>query len=135
MRKESEHDSMPKVLPPEKSGGGSTASDRRCALRHALHARAIFAWDDASGERRESRGHTRDVGQKGAFVLTEQCPPRGACVSLSIFLPVVGPETRVMRMEVEARVLRSDARSDQTNGTARPSGFAVSHQRVNLFSS
>jgi hypothetical protein len=133
MPRDAEHTSTLKVPQREKNGGGSNASDRRSALRHALHARAVFAWDDANGERRESRGHTRDVGQRGAFVLTEQCPPRGACVSLSIFLPVVGPETRVMRMEVEARVLRSEATAEK--GTIGPSGFAVSHQRVNLFSS
>ncbi|HEY0704941.1 MAG TPA: hypothetical protein VGD60_19415 [Candidatus Acidoferrales bacterium] len=134
MRNESEHGGAIKVPQPERLSQGAKANERRCALRHALHARAVFAWDDASGERRESRGHTRDVGQKGAFVLSELCPPRGACVSLSIFLPVVGPETRVMRMEVEAKVLRSDA-APGTQGAIRPSGFAVSHQRVNLFSS
>src|ERR1700722_11901899 len=135
MSKDSELGSTLRVSQSEKPTVGSKANDRRSALRHALHARAIFAWEDASGERRESRGHTRDLGQRGAFVLTEQCPPRGACVSLSIFLPVVGPETRIMRMEVEAQVLRINAKSDNAKGTPDPSGFAVCHQRVNLFSS
>jgi hypothetical protein len=135
MHKESQHAGMSKVPPQEKAASGSKAADRRCALRHALHARAIFAWNDASGQRRESRGHTRDVGQRGAFVVTEQCPPLGASVSLSIFLPVIGPETRVMRMEAESQVLRSEAISGNSNGVPSGSGFAVSHERVHLFSS
>jgi hypothetical protein len=135
MQKEQQHNGASKVPQAEKSAGGSKANDRRSALRHALHVRAVFAWDDSSGQRRESRGYTRDVGQRGAFVMTEQCPPLGASVSLSIFLPVVGPETRVMRMEAEARVLRSDAKLGNLEGTPDGSGFAVCHQRVNLFSS
>jgi hypothetical protein len=116
----------------------SESSERRVALRYALHARVVFAWDDASGQRRESRGHTRDVGQKGAFVLAPDGPARGTPVSLSIFLPVTGAEKRVLRLEVEGRVLRSAvsaANPDNPSGPATLVGFAVSHQRVNLFSS
>jgi hypothetical protein len=118
-------------------GVANESSERRLALRYALHARVVFAWDDAAGLRHESRGHTRDVGQKGAFVLAPECPARGTPVSLSIFLPVMGTETRVLRLEVEGRVLRSgsSANPDSSSGSAPLAGFAVSHQRLNLFSS
>jgi hypothetical protein len=135
MNKDIQHAGPTKVPLPEKATGGSKTADRRCALRHGLHARAIFAWDDANGQRRESRGHTRDVGQRGAFVLAEQCPPLGTTVSLSIFLPVTGAETRVMRMEAEARVVRSEGKASSSSGAPGACGFAVSQQRVHLFSS
>jgi hypothetical protein len=139
MRKEPEHRNLENVPQPRVFlGVAGGSSERRVALRYALHARVVFAWDDAAGLRRESRGHTRDVGQKGAFVLAPDCPPRGTPVSLSIFLPVVGAETKVLRLEVEGRVLRSGIGSvtpDSSAGPATLVGFAVSHQRVNLFSS
>jgi hypothetical protein len=139
MRKESEHRNPTKANQPQVFlGVASESSERRVALRYALHARVIFAWDDASGRRRESRGHTRDVGQRGAFVLAPECPARGETVSLSIFLPVIGAETKVLRLEVEGRVLRSSSGPvtlESPTNSVGLAGFAVSHQRVNLFSS
>jgi hypothetical protein len=90
----------------------------------------IFAWQDAGGARRENRGHTRDVGQKGAFIIANECPPQGTPVSLSIFLPGAAAEAPLLRMEAEGRVLRAEYVAE----TAEGPGFAVSHQRVNLFS-
>ena len=119
------------------SAAATQAGERRLALRYALHARVVFAWDDSKGQKRESRGHTRDLGQKGAFVIAQECPARDARVSLSIFLPVTGSEQRVLRLEVEGRVLRSGVGSGSGDAGEPPVpiGFAVCHQRVNLFSS
>lgn len=139
MRKELEHsgpESASHQAPFSKAE--SKNAERRISLRYALHARVVFAWDDGAGQRRESRGHTRDVGQRGAFIIAPEGPARDASVSLSIFLPVMGAEARVVRLEVEGRVLRSgasSASSNRGNGPADLMGFAVSHQRVNLFSS
>ena len=33
-------------------------------MRYALHARVVFAWDDAKGEKHESRGHTRTCAKR-----------------------------------------------------------------------
>jgi hypothetical protein len=136
MRKELEHESASHQ--PSFSNAARKNAERRISLRYALHARVVFAWDDGTGQRRESRGHTRDVGQRGAFIVAPEGPTRDASVSLSIFLPVMGAEARVVRLEVEGRVLRSGASSLSSNGANGPAdlmGFAVSHQRVNLFSS
>jgi hypothetical protein len=104
--------------------------EKRGALRYALRASVIFAWEDAGGARRENRGHTRDVGQKGAFIIASECPPKGTPISLSIFLPGAAAETPVLRMEAQGRVLRAERLAESAEGP----GFAVSHQRVNLFS-
>jgi hypothetical protein len=138
MRKPDEHETTPRGSQSQMRCNAVREQDeRRVALRYALHARVVFAWDDAKGEKRESRGHTRDLGQKGAFVLAQECPARDTAISLSIFLPVTGTEKRVLRLEVEGRVLRSGAAGggNGVNQATAPIGFAVSHQRVNLFSS
>jgi hypothetical protein len=138
MRKELERSgSQSAPHQPSFSNATSQNEERRVSLRYALHARVVFAWDDGTGQRRESRGHTRDVGQRGAFIIAPEGPARDACVSLSIFLPVMGAEARVVRLEVEGRVLRSGNGLASSHGSSAPAlvGFAVSHQRVNLFSS
>lgn len=142
MRENQKHGDPEKVSRPQIFLGlKDESNERRVTLRYALRARVVFAWDDAGGTRHESRGHTRDVGQKGTFVLAEECPARGASVSLSIFLPVMGTESRVLRLEVAGHVLRSGKGAVQAqdegslNESVAAAGFAVSHQRVDLFSS
>jgi hypothetical protein len=137
MRKEYEYSPAERVSQAQICHGAlHDSGERRVALRYALHARVVFAWDDAKGEKHESRGHTRDLGQKGAFVFAKECPERDTAISLSIFLPVTGSEKRVLRLEVEGRVLRSGVPGAGANVNGPASlGFAVSHQRVNLFSS
>jgi hypothetical protein len=115
---------------PQRIGASSAILEKRGALRYALRASVIFAWKDAAGARRENRGHTRDVGQKGAFIIASECPPKGTPVSLSIFLSGAAAETPMLRMEAEGRVLRAENFTETSEGP----GFAVSHQRVNLFS-
>jgi|SRR5271156_1426087 len=136
MRRDQQHGNSERAAQPRVFlNATNESSERRVSLRYALHARVIFAWDDAKGQRRESRGHTRDVGQKGAFVFAQECPARGTPVSLSIFLPVMGAETKVLRLEVEGRVLRCGSGSGSANGATEPNGFAVGHHQINLFSS
>jgi hypothetical protein len=104
--------------------------ERRLSLRYPLRVEAIFAWDDEMGQHRERHGHTRDVGRKGAFIFATECPPSGAVVALSVFLPASSRETGTMRIEAQGRVVRAEAEV----GAAAGGGFAVSHQSVNLFS-
>ena len=114
------------------SSAAGTAMERRVSLRYPLRAEAIFAWDDETGQHRERHGHTRDVGRKGAFVFAAECPPRGAVVALSVFLPASSGESGTMRIEAQGCVVRAEAEGD---GVATAGvGFAVSHQSVNLFS-
>ena len=104
-------------------------TDRRSGLRYALHARVVFGWRDAGGQQRESRGHTRDVAQKGTFIVALECPPKGAAVKLSIFLPVTAGEKKMVRMDADGSVMRAE----RPVGQPYLNGFAVSHARMNLF--
>lgn len=103
--------------------------DRRGGIRYALHARVVFGWQDAGGNRKESRGHTRDVAQKGTYIVATECPPKGTAVSLTIFLPVNTAEKRTLRMDADGSVMRAE----RPAGAPFLNGFAVSHRRMNLF--
>jgi hypothetical protein len=103
--------------------------DRRGGIRYALHARVVFGWKDAAGQQKESRGHTRDVAQKGTFIVAPECPPKGTAVTLSIFLPVTAGEKRMLRMDADGSVIRAE----RPAGQPFLNGFAVSHRRMNLF--
>lgn len=103
--------------------------DRRSGHRYALHARVVYEWRDAAGNQKESRGHTRDVAQKGTFIVALECPPRGADVKLSIFLPVTAGEKKMLRMDADGSVMRAE----RPVGQPYLNGFAVSHARMNLF--
>jgi hypothetical protein len=123
---------MPAQSPHTVTPSGSiprSPQDRRGGLRYALHARVVFGWQDASGNRKESRGHTRDVAQKGTYIVATDCPPKGAVVSLSIFLPINAGDKRILRMDADGSVMRAE----RPAGQPFLNGFAVSHRRMNLF--
>ena len=104
----------------------SAGVNTRNAVRYSLSARTVFTWRDASGNLQESRGITRNVSQKGAYILAPRCPASGSPLSMSIFLPPLGSETRTLCIETEGQVVRTDA---EVEGSV---GFAVSSHRVNL---
>ena len=112
------------------SSGPSAGMERRSSLRYPLRAEVVFAWDDEFGQHRERRGHTRDVGRMGAYIFASECPANGTRVALSVFLPASKGETGTLRIEAQGRVVRAEAAGEADAGA----GFAVSHQRVNLFS-
>ena len=101
-------------------------TDARNAVRYNLQARTTFRWEDSSGRSRELQGLTRDVSQKGAYLVAPECPPRGASVIMNIFLPPLAGETRLLSIEAQGRVLRTE----KTAGGHM--GFAVASDRVNL---
>jgi hypothetical protein len=116
------------------SSGPSAGMERRSSLRYPLRAEAVFAWDDELGQRRERRGHTRDVGRMGAYIFASDCPANGTRVALSVFLPASRGETGTLRIEAHGCVVRAEAASEGDAVAGAGAGFAVSHQRVNLFS-
>lgn len=104
----------------------SEGVNMRSAVRYSLSARAVFTWRDSSGNLQESSGITRNVSQKGAYILAARYPASGSPLSMSIFLPPLGSETRTLCIETEGQVVRTDA---AVEGSV---GFAVSSHRVNL---
>ncbi|MGH9681610.1 MAG: PilZ domain-containing protein [Candidatus Acidiferrales bacterium] len=104
----------------------SEGINSRSVVRYSLSARAVFTWRDSSGNLQESRGVTRNVSPKGAYIFAPRCPANGSPLSISIFLPPMGSESRTLCIETEGRVVRTDT---VTEGSV---GFAVSSHRVNL---
>jgi len=104
------------------------ATNFRAAVRYKLHAGVVFHWLDTGGLSRESRGFTRDVSPKGAFVFASDCPPRGTLVEMIIDLPALTGEPRTLCIKADGCILRVDS----AGVTGRSSGFAVACQRVTL---
>jgi PilZ domain len=61
--------------------------DRRHHQRYELQATARFSWKDAAGARFEGQGLTRDISEKGVFILTPHVPPSGTTVRLEVRAP------------------------------------------------
>ena len=114
------------------SSGPNVGMERRSSLRYPLRAEAVFAWDDELGQhRRHSRPHA-GCGARGCVrFCVEECPANGTRVALSVFLPAAKGEG-TLRIEAHGCVIRAEAAGDGDAGAG--AGFAVSHQRVNLFS-
>jgi len=106
------------------------ALDVRATVRYMLHARVVFHWNDNEGYQKVGRGHTRDISQKGAYIVSPERPPNGAQVSLNIYLPALAGDTRLLSLETQGQVLRVDS----SNEAADPAGFgfAVSNHQVTL---
>jgi len=119
---------LPEAATQSRKSSATTANEHRSTVRYSLHAPVSFSWIDERGARLEAYGCTRDLGPKGTYVIASQCPPRGASVSMNIFLPVRSGTCSVQRVGVEGQVLKVDT----ADGRGRCSGFAVRHERVVL---
>jgi len=102
----------------------------RVAVRYALHARVVFQWSAEDGAHRVGRGRTRDISQKGAYIVAPESPPSGTRVAMSIYLPALGGEARVLRVDAEGRVTRVEPHQETESGIT--SGFAVANHEVTL---
>lgn len=104
----------------------------RATLRYALHTEVEFFWISADGGSKDGRGETRDISQKGAYVVASTYPPKGAAVKISISLPPALDTGKSLRMEAKGHVVRVDS-GHEPRGTFR-CGFAVSNEEVRLCS-
>jgi hypothetical protein len=111
---------------------GSVAPDVRTTVRYALHTDVEFSWTGSDGASKDGRGETRDVSQKGAYVVASSYPPKGAAVRVIISLPAALGTGKPLRMEANARVVRVDPAPGPRNTGA--CGFAVSNEQVILCS-
>ena len=99
-------------------------------VRHLLHARVIFRWNDDHGSNRAGRGLTRNISQNGAYVVSPEHPPIGSHISMSIYLPLLQRDMRVLSIEAQGQVLRVDIEPQLEDSAG--SGFAVSNHQVIL---
>ena len=109
--------------------------DARRTIRYMLHARVVFHWTDTEGSQKVGRGHTRNLSQKGAYVVSLEHPPTGAHVSLTIYLPALGVETRLLSLTAQGHVTRVDSNLLEKQEGKTGFGFAVSNHQVMLCTS
>lgn len=99
-------------------------------VRHLLHARVIFHWNDDEGSQRAGRGQTRNISRNGAYVVSPEHPPKGAQISMIIYLPPLPGDTRMHSIEAQGQVLRVEPKPQAEDSAG--CGFAVSNHRVIL---
>jgi hypothetical protein len=91
-------------------------SERRGSARYSLWLPVIFQWDDDASY--SHGGFTRNVSTAGVFVVSSQCPPLNAQVSMQVVVPA--PRHRgTVKLECVGKVTRVE-------GTPECGGFAVS---------
>jgi hypothetical protein len=105
----------------------SLIKDPRKAVRYALRTEVVFSWSDKGGPRRKSRGVTRDISPKGAYVIAVSGPPLGAPLTMSFYLPTLRGESQGVQVQAQSRVLRVDS-----GAAGRCIGFAVVNERTKL---
>jgi hypothetical protein len=105
----------------------SLTEDPRRAVRYALRTAVVFSWSDKGGPSRKSRGCTRDISPKGAYVIAVSSPPVGASLTMSFYLPTLKGESQAIQVQAQSRVLRIDSGVE-----GRCIGFSVVNERTKL---
>lgn len=93
---------------------------RRNSIRYPLEAPVVFRWKGDNGVFQQNEGWSRDVSERGVFVVAASCPPACADIELRIDFAAVPAVMRGMQMEVDGRVLRVEPGTSERKG-----GFAV----------
>ena len=94
--------------------------DRRQHIRFALRAPVSFFSQERGGVRLEGNGFTRDVSERGVFVLSDTQVPLGEAIQLEIVVYSPGT-TSVVHMSAKGRLLRVE----HSSGTEHMGGFAA----------
>lgn len=79
--------------------------ESRRAPRYPVEAPVSFRWSE-EGRSRDGEGWTRDISENGVFVYSACCPPPGAHTQLEVVLPPLGGEGRIIKIRMDAAVLR-----------------------------
>lgn len=101
--------------------------ETRKGIRFPLEAPVVFWWVD-SGITKRGEGRTRDISERGAFVLASTCPPRGTQTGFKIFLPALPGSEQKTTLEAEGQVLRVE----QAQEPKELEGFAILAQHIIL---
>jgi len=80
--------------------------EARRQMRYPLRAPIAFEWIGRDGMLHEGKGHSRDLSERGAYVLTRTSPSVGATIHLVIRFPQSEQDNRARRIEMEGRVVR-----------------------------
>ena len=102
--------------------------ESRRDIRFPVEARIIYKWVDESGGNREGEVRTLNISERGAFVSSQEHPPRGTTVHLKIFLARIPITPSRVTILMDATVIRIDeGQLGQSQG-----GFAVEGQATQL---
>lgn len=92
--------------------------DRRSRKRFDLRAPVEYFWTDSAQLQRRGQGTTRDVSERGIFILTEASPPVGAAVRFEVSFPF-GDDSQI-QLKAQGHVTRVE-----TSGEIPEYGFAT----------
>lgn len=92
--------------------------DRRVRPRFDLTAPVKYSWKDLAGNR-HGTGFTRDVSERGIFIVTDTLPPMGATVHFEVSFPF--RDESQIQMRAQGRIVRLESE----NSTATQRGFAT----------
>jgi len=81
--------------------------DLRKATRYPLNAPVFYWWESADGTLQEAQGVTRDISDRGVFIVTRHLPPAGVRIEMDVHLPSVSSAARSAQLRGEGTVLRS----------------------------
>ena len=92
--------------------------DRRLRTRFDLTAPVTYSWKERRGVRRTGRGATRDVSERGLFVLSDSCPPVGTVIQFEVSFSF--RDNSEIRMKAKGKVVRvqADGNGDGVRGFA-----------------
>lgn len=113
-----------RLLVPKAANVAKTAihlRESRKTIRFPLEAWVAFSWKDDNGMEQRAKGRSRDISERGVFVLANDCPPVGVKIALRILLPEAPSIAQGLRLRVEGRVLRVDEFTKELEAC----GFAV----------
>lgn len=95
-------------------------------MRFELQARVEFRWTDEKGFSRQEVGLTRDLSTKGAHIIGDLQPPKGARVAMNIEIPLSDSGPRILRVRAEATVVRVE----RAGSYGAENGFSVENERI-----
>jgi hypothetical protein len=112
----------------ETTPNGDQSAEGRLHIRYPLRAPVVFKWAGVDGGQREAKGHSRDISEGGAFIVSRACPQIGAGIILTFRLSFPPNPSRPRAIEMTGRVDRIELLLDNKGSW----GFAVTSTQVIL---
>lgn len=97
----------------------------RKATRYSVSAPALYRWQRADGMLQEAQGISRDISDRGVFLLAKDLPPPGVHVELEVHLPAVAGTSRSAQLYGEGTVVRTSRPGAGESGFAAAAVFHV----------
>ena len=92
--------------------------DRRKSLRFRLQLPLVSRWTDGDGQVRYVAGFSRDICDRGVFIVSSERPHVGTTVSVNVQLPYIQADLQELHLQSAGSVVRVEQVEDV-------SGFAV----------